>query len=191
MAPPTDSERELDALAADLRRLESEYTKFFAGRVARPPLDARAHVDREFRKWDRRAPDNATARFRLQTLQSRYSSFIELWDRAIRAREEGRPGPLVARRVSTDESPRLDSEVFAAVLHDPKAQPDTLRGLYDAMMEARKQTGHDVVPYERFADLVRGQVERLRESGATDVMFRVSVNEGRPNLTARPVRRKS
>jgi hypothetical protein len=38
---------------------------------------------------------------------------------------------------------------------------------------------------------VRGQVERLRATGASDVMFRVSVNEGRPNLTARPVKRKS
>jgi hypothetical protein len=191
MPPPTDSERELETLAGDLRRLESEYTKFFAGRAPRPPLESRAQMDREFRKWGNRALDGATARFRLQTLQSRYSSFVELWDRAMRAREEGRAGPLTARRAAGDESPRLDSEVFAAVLHDPSQQHDRLRGLYDAMMEARKQTGHDVVPFERFADLVRGQVDKLRATGASDVMFRVSVSEGRPNLTARPVKRKS
>jgi hypothetical protein len=184
MPPPTDLERELESLAGDLRRLESEYTKFFAGRAPRPPLEARAHLDREFRKWGNRGLDGATARFRLQTLQSRYSSFVELWDRAMRAREEGRPSPLAARRASGEEPPRLDSEVFAAVMHDPAQQ-------HDAMMEARKQTGHDVVPFERFAELVRGQVERLRATGASDVMFRVSVNEGRPNLTARPVKRKS
>ena len=191
MPPTTDTERELDALAGELRKLENEYTKFFAGRVPRPPIEARAHLDREFRKWGNRAPEGATSRFRLQTLQARYSSFVELWDRATRAREEGRPGPLVTQRATSDAPPRLDSEVFAAVLHDPSQQPDRLRGLYDAMMEARKQTGHEVVPFERFAELVRGQVERLRASGATDVMFRVSVNEGRPNLTARPVKRKS
>jgi FAD/FMN-containing dehydrogenase len=191
MPPPSEAERELETLAGDLRRLESEYTKFFAGRAPRPPLEARAQLDREFRKWANRATDGATARFRLQTLQSRYSSFVELWDRAMRAREEGRPGPLAGRRASVEEPPRLDSEVFAAVMHDPAEQPDRLRGLYDAMMEARKQTGHDIVPFERFADLVRGQVERLRATGASDVMFRVSVNEGRPNLTARPVKRKS
>lgn len=191
MPPPTESERELDALAVDLRKLESEYTRFFSGRSPRPPTEARAQLDREFRKWGNRAPDGATGRFRLQTLQSRYSSFVELWDRAMRAREEGRPGPLIAHRASAEETPRLESEVFAAVLHDPSAQTDRLRGLYDAMMDARRQTGHDVVPFERFADLVRGQVERLRESGATDVMFRVSVNEGRPNLTAKAVKRKS
>src|SRR5262245_47283241 len=105
MPPPTDSERELDLLGADLRKLESEYTRFFAGRTPRPPIEARAQLDREFRKWGGRAPDGATARFRLQTLQARYSSFIELWDRAMRAREEGRPGPLAGVRASTDGTP--------------------------------------------------------------------------------------
>ena len=33
MPPPTDSERELDVLAGEMRRLEGEYTKFFAGRA--------------------------------------------------------------------------------------------------------------------------------------------------------------
>lgn len=185
-----DAERDLETLAADLRRLESEYTKFFAGRAPRPPLAARAHVDRAFRAWDRRAPDTATSRFRFQTLQSRYTTFVELWDRATKAREEGRTGPLAARRATPDEPSRLDDETFAAVLNDPSQQGAQLRGLYDALMDARRRTGHDVVAFDRFADLVREQVERLRASGATDVMFRVSVSDGRPNLTARPVKRK-
>lgn len=191
MPPPSESDRELDALAGELRRLESEYTKFFAGRAPRPPLEARAQVDREFRKWDRRSPESASSRFRLQTLQSRYASFIEMWDRTMRAREEGRSGAAAGRRQVTEETPKLQSEVYAAVLHDPSAQSQTLRGLYEAMMEARRQTGHEVVPFQRFADLVRDQVDRLRSSGASDVMFRVSVNDGKPNLTARPVKRKS
>jgi hypothetical protein len=188
--PSGDSERELDALAAELRRLESEYTKYFSGRVPRPPLEARAQVEREIRRWDRRSPGSATGRFRLQTLQARYATFTELWDRAMKAREEGRPGPLGARPAPSTDAPRLDSEVYAAVLSDPKRQPESVRGLYDAMMEARRQTGHDIVPYERFAELVREQVDRLRKSGASDVMFRVSVTKGRPNLTAKAVKRK-
>jgi hypothetical protein len=188
--PPTDSERELEALAGELRRLEGEYTKFFSGRLPRPPNEARAHVERELRKWDRRAPDSATARFRLQTLQSRFSSFAELWDRAMRAREEGRPSPLAARRATQEAAPKLESETFAAVLTDPERQPRAVSELYEALMEARRQTGHDVVPFERFTELVRAQVERLRASGASDVMFRVSVNDGRPNLTARAVKRR-
>ena len=57
MPPPSEAERELETLAGDLRRLESEYTKFFAGRAPRPPLEARAQLDREFRKWANRATD--------------------------------------------------------------------------------------------------------------------------------------
>ena len=38
MPPPSTTERELEQLAAELKGLENDYTTFFAGRSARPPL---------------------------------------------------------------------------------------------------------------------------------------------------------
>lgn len=87
-------------LSAELRKLEGEYNMYFAGRIPRPPIETRSRVDQLFKRWDRRQMDTASSRFRLQTLQSRYSSFVDLWDRALRAREEGRPSPLFRTRDS-------------------------------------------------------------------------------------------
>ena len=43
------------------------------------------------KKFDRSYIQNYGDRFRFQTLQSRYATFIDLWDRGLKAREEGRP----------------------------------------------------------------------------------------------------
>ena len=45
MAEHTDVQTDLQALAADLKRLEAEYNMFFAGRLPRPPWETRGRVE--------------------------------------------------------------------------------------------------------------------------------------------------
>lgn len=192
MPPQSESDRLIEQLSQELKKLETEYSKFFAGRSPRPPADLRSRVDAQFRQLDRRAPDSARARFRFQTLQARYTTFTELWDRTLRAREEGRPLP--GRRGDAGAEPKATTrgsdEAYSAVLQDAAAEGDRVRNLYDALMAARRRTGLEIVPFGEFAKLVSDQVERLRRKGATEVMFRVTVSGGRPNLTAKAVRRR-
>ncbi len=67
---------------------------YFSGRLPRPPWETRARVDATVKRLDRLHIANYGIRFRFTTLQTRFSRFSDLWDRALRAREEGRPGPL-------------------------------------------------------------------------------------------------
>jgi hypothetical protein len=76
---------------------------YFAGRLPKPPWETRARVEAMVRQFDRGHIPNAGDRFRFTTLQSRYAAFIDLWDRAVRAREEGKPGPLAQRRVPVEQ----------------------------------------------------------------------------------------
>ena len=62
---------------------------------------------------------------------------------------------------------------------------DKLHSLYDSLMDARRQVGDDVVPFHRFAALVKDQVTKLRESGSPEVAFRVAVKDGKVNFTVR------
>jgi hypothetical protein len=94
MPEPTDIQRDLQALAADLKRLEGEYTKYFAGTTKRPPRETRARVESTIRRWTRGTITGTSDRFRFETLQSRFQTLAELWDRALRAKEEGRPLPF-------------------------------------------------------------------------------------------------
>ena len=61
---------------------------------------------------------------------------------------------------------------------------DKLHSLYDSLMDARRQAGDDVVPFHKFAALVKTQVSKLRENGSPEVAFRVAMKEGKVNFTA-------
>lgn len=97
MADARDVEAELKTLEVELRRLEAEYNMYFSGRAARPPVETRRRVAGLVRQLDRQRLSNYGDRFRFSTLQARFQKFSELWDRGMRAREEGRPGPFAAR----------------------------------------------------------------------------------------------
>ena len=71
---------------------------------------------------------------------------------------------------------------------DPIREIDKLHSLYDSLMDARRESGEDVVPFHRFAALVKDQVTKLRESGSSEVAFRVAVKEGKVNFTVRALR---
>jgi len=95
--PSVDIDRDLMALEAELKRLEAEYNMFFAGRLPKPPWETRSRVEAIVKQMDRAYIQNTGDRFRFQTLQSRFATFIELWDRGMRAREEGRSGGRAGR----------------------------------------------------------------------------------------------
>ena len=68
---------------------------------------------------------------------------------------------------------------------DPMREMDKLHSLYDTLMDARRQIGDDVVPFHRFAALVKDQVSKLRDTGSPEVAFRVAVKDGKVNFTVR------
>jgi len=189
VAEPTAFERELQALGVQLRTLETEYNMYFAGRSARPPLQRRAALERAFRRLDRAHVESAVQRFQFSTLQARYSSFGELWDRGVRAREEGRPGPFVRKPLDPVVVHPAEHLIHEAAFGDPVRQIDTLRDLYEALMQARRDAGLGIVPFHKFANLVREQVQTLQaRHPGDDVSFRVSLRDGRVNLTARAIK---
>jgi hypothetical protein len=215
VADASDLEQEFQSLSVELRKLEGEYTMYFAGRTPRPPIESRNRVDQMFKRMDRRPIDTAAMRFRVQTLQSRYSSFADLWDRALRAREEGRPSPLFRTRelrptaaaptssvapathaqaepepeVGAGAEPEPEAAAparpSAVTFTDPREESDKLQTLYDALMDARRQAGESNVPFHKFADLVQEQTRRLKKKGLDEVTFSVTTMDGRVNLTAK------
>ncbi len=188
MAEQTEIQRDLQALTAELRQLEVEYTMFFSGRLPRPPWETRSRVEAIIKKWDRSRIDSAADRFRFNTLQSRFYTFADLWDRGMRAREEGRPGPFSPRtpaeRPAADR-PDADRVVTVVSFSDPRKEMDKLQMLYESLMDARREAGEKVVPFHKFADLVKEQVKQLRAQGNPEVAFRVAVKDGQVSLTAR------
>ncbi len=186
----TETERDLNRLEAELKRLEAEYNMFFGGRLPRPPWETRSRVAALVKQYDSRRIQNYGDRFRFTTLQSRYAAFVDLWDRGQRAREEGRPGPFTyARADPAGRAGRAEVRIlYVASFRDPLREMDKLQDLYDAVVEARRKVGQDALPFHRFAELVKNQVEKLRSTGSPEVAFRVALKGGKVNFTARALK---
>lgn len=188
--PSNDVERELVNLEAELKRLEAEYTMYFAGRLKRPPVETQKRVAGMVTRLDRRFIPNFGTKFRFTTLQTRHAKLNQLWERALRAREEGRSGPFARAPEAGPPSPPPASRPpvetdRAMTFTDPAHDVDKLRALHEKVSDARQQTGQAAVPFDEFAELVRGQVAQMKEQGRGEVAFRVAVKDGKVSLTAK------
>jgi hypothetical protein len=188
--PISETEKDMRRLEAALKQLEAEYNMFFSGRLPKPPWETRTQVEALVKRYDRAHIPNTGDRFRFQTLQSRYAAFIDLWDRGLRAREEGRSGPFAQKPATTaaDQARAQDQVMHVAAFRDPVHEMDKLHELYDSLLEARRAVGEQAVPFHKFADLVKGQVKKLKSSGGDEVAFRVAVKDGKVNFTAKAVK---
>jgi hypothetical protein len=189
MPEPSPIQHDLQALAADLKRLEAEYNMFFSGRLPRPPWETRGRVEALIKRWDRGVIETSVDRFRFQTLQARFMAFVDLWDRGLRAREEGRPGPFTQppRRPDEKKKPAEPETrvVYVTSFRDPMREMDKVHSLYESLMDARRSSGEEVVPFHRFAALVKDQVSKIRSTGTPEVAFRVAITGGKVNFTVR------
>jgi hypothetical protein len=187
MAETTDVQKDLQTLAAGLKQLEAEYNMFFSGRLPRPPLETRGRVAALVKKWDRAYIQSAMDRFQFDTLQRRFQTFADLWDRGLRSREEGRAGPfaLPPPKVVRKEKAPEHKILHVTAFQDPMREMDKLHSLYDSLMDARREAGDDVVPFHRFAALVKDQVTKVKSTGVPEVAFRVALIDGKVNFTVR------
>jgi hypothetical protein len=186
-----DISRELQQLESDLKRLEAEYNMYFAGRLPRPPLQSRSRVTAALRRLDRQHIGNYGDRFRFSSLQARFRTLAELWDRGLRAREEGRPGPFARQESARAARPTAGGAglVHETAFRDVGSEPAKLKDLYERLAEARRAHGEDVVPFQRFSALVQDQVRQLQKSrGVAEVSFRIALRDGKVSFTARGVK---
>ena len=188
MAEPQPIVRDLQLLEAELKRLEAEYNMFFSGRLPKPPWETRARVEALVKQYDRAYIQNYGDRFRFSTLQSRFVTLVDLWDRGMRAKEEGRAGPFVVQRREQPAERPKDRILHVTTFQDPMQEMDRLQDLYESLVEARHEIGEEAVPFHKFVDLVKSQVSRLTKTGDTEVAFRVAVKDGKVSLTARALK---
>ena len=203
--PPKGSEfdQEMSHLESEIKRLEAEYNMFFAGRLPRLPWETRARVDAMVKRIDRMPLRNTAEKFRFGTLQARYQSFCDLWEKHLKAKEEGRPipgrrqttmppppqtAPPMAAGGDVDAAARPNSRVVhVASFRDPMHEAERLKELYERLAEARTASGEAPVPYHRFVEVVRAQVNKLG-GGDAEVAFRVAVKDGKVTLTAKALK---
>lgn len=195
MAPPkSDWDKQMMHLETEIRRLEAEFNMFFAGRLPRPPAETRARVAALVKKHDQAFIRNTADRFKFESLQNRYSKFIELVERQLTNRELGRPMPGARspepppppRRPDPRDAPAGDPGMIRFQRDQQlSADSEPVKKLFEQLADAKKQVGESPVAIDRLAALVRAQVDKFAAEGK-DVTFKVAMKDGKVSLTAKP-----
>jgi hypothetical protein len=181
----------MEILEAEVKRLEGEYNMFFAGRLPRPPWETRTRVNALMKQMERQHLTNYAERFRFNTLQTRFAKFIDLWDRGLRAREEGRRGPFAQPKAATAPPRQTDDRVvYTTTIGDALHDMDKVQEMYERLTQARQESQQDAapVPFHKFVDMVRTQLGTLKQKGGEEVAFRVALKDGKVSFTARAMR---
>ena len=188
-------ERDLQALESAIRDLNAQYDAFLFGSSPRPPVEIRRRVQMLIRRLSGEEADSAAERFRFTTLQGRYNTLCERWDRLQAEKEAGRrPGVYghFTRLPAADFEPRPNARPPVSV-EEPEtpAGQDSVRDLFERYIAAKRARGEDVagLDFEHFAAKLARERERLKgQFGGAEIEFDVIERDGRVRLVARPMK---
>ncbi|HSD67319.1 MAG TPA: MXAN_5187 C-terminal domain-containing protein [Vicinamibacteria bacterium] len=192
---------DLDRLDVAIRQLQVKWDLFFNGQEKKPPSDLQSQVEALIKRYANSEIRNNGERFRYQSLSARFTTFNELWQKRLRAREEGKPfgvhglraeklPPTPPARPPAQEprSPAAPADEIRVA--DASRDAGAVRALYERFVEERKQAGEAHAPgFESFRELIHQQTQRIRaEKGAQAVDFRLETRNGKVSLKARIVK---
>ena len=192
---------DIDRLDVAIRQLQVKWDLFFAGAERKPPTELQTQVEALVRRWANQEIRNNGERFRYQGLTARYATFNELWQKRLRAREEGKvfgmhglradqlppPPPPREAHPPAGSAPAAPSEFR---IGDAQRDTESIRALYDRFVLERQRAGESPAPaFASFHQLIAKQAERIRaEKGAQAVDFRLETRDGKVSLKARVVK---
>ena len=196
------TEDDLDQLEHMFRQLQIEWEKFFGGVEKKAPNELRARVEAIVKRYAYTEIRNNTERFRYQALASRYNTFNELWNKRVRAIEEGRPLGLHGRAaaMAAPAAARTAAATSRAVaapsgggefrVRSAEQDESAVRALYEKFLQARQQAGEKgTVKFDNFQKLIGQQASRIMaDKGAQAVDFRLETKEGKVSLKAKVVK---
>jgi hypothetical protein len=187
-------ERELHVLDQALRRLSAEYDAFLYGTSAKPPIETRRHVEEMVRRLNASESMSSAERYRFSTLQGRFATMTEKWERLQGEKEAGRRPGLYGHFRPVSERPEPSgpnaggSSSVTDERHPAAAAIDPDRDLFDRYVAAKRSMGEDVSGYrlEGFLEGLERERRKVRERfGSSDIVFEVAECDGRVRLIAK------
>lgn len=191
---------DLDQLNTSIRQLQTKWEMFFSGIERKPPSELQRKIEGVIRQYAFQEIRNNTERFRYQSLTARYNTFNELWQKRLRAREEGKAFGVHGLKADVLPPPAPEREHVVPAggggtgrefrVASPEGDAAAVRALYDRYVEERERLGEGgAPPYESFRQLIGQQTTKiLGDKGAKAVDFRLDSSHGKVSLKARIVK---
>ncbi|MEM8961226.1 MAG: MXAN_5187 C-terminal domain-containing protein [Acidobacteriota bacterium] len=169
----------MNRLTSQIRKLEVDYRRFFAGDLLVPPDELRDAIQREVRLLRSANIKGVAENFRLNSLEARLNSHLELFGRQLRKRELGED-----RRRADGTAPRHDPE--KGVVIDRGLEDTAVQALYRGL-HGKSQTA--TMDIDRFRSVLARHADAIRsKTGCDEIQFRVASEGGKLKLKAKPIR---
>lgn len=81
-------DKQLTRLDDDIRKLKIDFDIYLNGATKRPPLEARARLESQIKRVSDNRALSYAQRYLLNSLVARFTSYREIWRRALRAKGE-------------------------------------------------------------------------------------------------------
>ena len=173
----------IERLDQDIRQLKIEFERYFNGSLPIPPEDFRQAVRHQIQALRVTPMPALVDRFRLSTLEARFNTLNELFNRRLREREEGlapapgRPAPTTPRRY----------DPYKGIVVGESPPQEAIKALYQELYD--DDTPSAAANFAKFHTYLLGQMATIRErSGCEEVSFRIATEGGELKLKAKPVR---
>ena len=187
--PQISIDEQLVRLEEDIRKLKIEFDIFFNGATKRPPYDTKSRVESLIKRIGDERKLTFAQRYRYNSLVARYVALRDLWRRNVQDREEGRD-PVAAARAQLGTARAVNERERRAsfVCADARADEAAVRGLYDALVEAKKTCGEPVEDFSlaKFQKMIASKTDALKERlGCERVRYSVYTEGGRVSFKAK------
>ncbi|HET9480525.1 MAG TPA: MXAN_5187 C-terminal domain-containing protein [Candidatus Polarisedimenticolia bacterium] len=212
MAEQNPIEEALSKIEVGIRQLKIQYDMFFSGAMPRQPFETRKELEIMIKTVGDTAMQRFADRYRFNSLASKYQTMVELWNKMLRAKEEGRLRPGIPGFVDPVRRPQAevaaqpapagararrkpaaaDSHLFR--VRDATVEEGTLRLFYDTYVEASRQAGGTAgtrLSYGQFTKQIAAKTQDIRKkAGCDEVTYSIEVKSGGVSLKARPNRKE-
>ncbi len=169
-------EQELTRIEANIRLIDQNYEKYFAGIERRPPEKLRDEVNLELRRFSNRYIPQTDLRYRYQMLATRFHSYCANWERLMRQIEEGK----FVRKLE-----KLRGGNAAPSRHDKPSPP--IQSEAERISAAIAAISGRTPDRQKIATFLAEQRAQLSSRfGGRDFEFIVLCEDGKPKIKARP-----
>ena len=188
----------LGKIEVGTRQLKLQYDMFFQGILPRQPYEARREIETIIYNLRKTQMQRNVDRFRFNTLTAKYQSMVELWNKMLRAKEEGRlnlgmPGfvkPVRRLQAELEEKGKIKRtktvEPKSFTIKNPTREEDSLRMFYDCYLAAKMKIGGKRVSFTAFRKQILAKTKTMKsKSGASSVIYSIAIEGNRVVIKAR------
>jgi len=188
---------DIELLENKVTRLKVEYEQYFVGAVKREPVKDREEVERLIRRYSAANITNTAAKFKLQSIVSRFNSYRQYWNRTLRAIEEGtyRRRAEGGKRVQSPPPPTERPRGESGCGKDSSGTDDPFRKkIAEEYIEARRKCRESTsgITEDKISRTIEKNIRKVEERYKTrDVDVKVYVKDGKARLAIKPKKKKA